>query len=89
MSLVGWAEWRPCCREVLLLEQSQGGVNEHGRLLAGRASLTKSLPVSGVLNQVGLRGLWAPGAGGMSLGMDPIAGIAIKALCGFVWLCVC
>lgn len=59
-------------------------MSEHGRLLAGRASLTKSLPVSRVLNQVGLRGLWAPGAGGMSLGMDPIAGIAIKALCGFV-----
>lgn len=84
LSPVVWAEWRPCCREVLLLEQSQGRVSEHGRLLVGRGSLTKSLPISGVLNQGVLWGLRAPGASGMSLGMDLIAGIAVKALCGFV-----
>lgn len=50
--------------------------------LAGRASLTKSLPVPSILNQVGLGG--APGASGMFLGMGSIAGIARKILCVFV-----
>lgn len=64
---------------------------ERETLFARAASpgrLTWSPPVSGVLNQVGLhgRGLWAPGAGGVPLGTDLIAGICNK---GFVWLCVC
>lgn len=56
--------------------------------LGSRGGLTQSLPVSGVLNQVRLHGwrLWAPRAGGISLGTDLVAGICNK---GFVWLCVC
>lgn len=51
--------------------------------LTSCSGLTQSPPVSGVLNHAGFQGqgLWAPGAGGISLGMDLIAGIYKK---GFV-----